>query len=115
MLCLHGLRHIAATVLALSGNRLELTSKLLGHASAVFTSQTYTHPTETSLTRLEHFARQQFSPPGRIRRHAPSGGGSMGSMDSLATRLAHIAEQDERCRTRHGCLTRCLSLSNMRS
>lgn len=46
---LHDLRHGVATVLASSGNRPELTSKMLGHASVAFTLQTYTHPTDDEM------------------------------------------------------------------
>jgi len=46
---LHDLRHAVATVLAAGGNRPELTSKLLGHASVAFTLQTYTHPTDDEM------------------------------------------------------------------
>lgn len=46
---LHDLRHAVATVLALSGNRPEITSMMLGHASVAFTLQTYTHPTDDEL------------------------------------------------------------------
>ena len=49
---LHDLRHGVATMLASSGARAELTSKMLGHASVAFTLQTYTHPRDDELIAL---------------------------------------------------------------
>jgi integrase len=46
---LHDVRHRVATLLAESGNRPELTSKLLGHSSVAFTLQTYTHPDDDAM------------------------------------------------------------------
>jgi integrase len=59
---LHDLRHGVATVLAASGNRPELTSKLLGHATVAFTLQTYTHPSDDEMDEVAEILRKAISP-----------------------------------------------------
>jgi integrase len=59
---LHDLRHGVATVLASSGNRPELTSKLLGHATVAFTLQTYTHPSDDEMDEVAEILGKAIAP-----------------------------------------------------
>ncbi len=49
---LHDFRHGVATTLASSGNRPELTSRMLGHASVGFTLSVYTHPSDDEMDKV---------------------------------------------------------------
>jgi integrase len=59
---LHDLRHGVATVLAASGNRPELTSKLLGHSTVAFTLQTYTHPSDDEMDEVAEILSKAIAP-----------------------------------------------------
>jgi hypothetical protein len=50
--CVCTLPHDVATVLGSSGNRPELTSKMLGHASVGFTLSVYTYPDDDEMDQV---------------------------------------------------------------